>query len=148
MVLLGVLLFGASSCSKKNTPAPMPFKPDKSLLLGIKWTTTSAIVTKPDGSTETWGPTHPNITGNAFLLGDVTFNADGTAIISDYSPSPIKWTLTGATLQVTFLNADGSPEGDQVIGTITKLDAHNLTIEQQNVSLAITYPKVVEELTR
>lgn len=155
IALLSSTLYLLSSCggSKKSDPAPQPVTFDVSLLLGAKWITTAAILTKQDGSTV--NPTGGNL--NQLYLSDVTFLTPpsgitpGNATESDYAP-PLTWTYNSTTsnLIVTFTAGSNGISSGSVNATINKLDAHTLVLHREGTSpeFGTLYAKIDQTLTR
>lgn len=120
-----------SGCSKKASVTPKTF--DENLLLGAKWTTTSAFITKTDGSTLNLQSSDPLI-ASTLIISDLTFytlptaSDLGRAGTDDFGPF-VRWTYTEAisNLNLVFLNTPVS-----VNATITKLDAHTLVLHRTN----------------
>jgi hypothetical protein len=140
-VLFMFMLTGLSlgSCKKDNPDPVITTTIDQTVLIGPKWLPGNVTTTTAAGVSTT--KDYTNIpTSMPFLLIDVIFNSNGTAVESDYTTG-MTWTLAGSTLKILYgVNGkDGTFNG-----TINSLSASALVIEIDNYSgNAGTFSKII-----
>lgn len=116
-ILIILLGFFITSCSKKTDPKPQPTTFDSKTLLGGRWTTVGATVKKPDGTTEQLDQQQVG----GLYLSDVQFATGGSANESDYGNLTWSYDQTSNVLVVTFDPGDGSVTAHIVTLTANKL---------------------------